>query len=77
MGRFNGEEKLFMERRGWNINSNKALQALKVKWQELDLEQVAAGVKSVVTECAENYSVAKEVTTAEEVANSPTDVVTV
>lgn len=53
VGRFNGEEKLklaltVLESRGWNIDSDEVLQAVKAKWQEMDLAQVAAGVKEVV-----------------------------
>ena len=52
VGRFNGEEKLqlaltIMESRGW-VKSDEVLQALKAKWVELDLQQIAAGVKEVV-----------------------------
>lgn len=52
VGRFNGEEKLqlaltIMESRGW-IKSDEVLQALKAKWVELDLQQIAAGVKGAV-----------------------------
>ena len=53
VGRFNGEEKLrlaltMLESTGWDIKSDEVLQALKAKWQELDLAQVAAGVKGAV-----------------------------
>jgi len=53
VGRFNGEEKLklaltVLESRGWDINSDEVLQAVKAKWQELNLAQVAAGVKGTV-----------------------------
>jgi len=52
VGRFNGEEKLqlaltILESRGW-VKSDEVLQALKAKWVELDLQQIAAGVKEVV-----------------------------
>lgn len=52
VGRFNGEEKLqlaltIMESRGW-VKSDEVLQAVKAKWVELDLQQIAAGVKEVV-----------------------------
>jgi hypothetical protein len=51
VGRFNGEEKLklaltVLESRGWHIDSDEVLQAVKAKWQELDLMQMAAGVKT-------------------------------
>ena len=54
VGRFNGEEKLklaltVLESRGWNIDSDEVLQAVKAKWQEMDLAQVAAGVKGTST----------------------------
>ena len=53
VGRFNGEEKLqlaltVLESKGWDIKSDAVLQALKAKWQELNLAQVAAGVKGTV-----------------------------
>ncbi len=53
VGRFNGEEKLklaltVLESKGWNVKSEEVLQAVKAKWQELDLAQVAAGVKGAV-----------------------------
>ena len=49
VGRLNGAEKLqhaltIMESRGW-IKSDEVRQVLKTKWLELDLAQVAAGVK--------------------------------
>ncbi len=52
VGRFNGEEKLqlaltIMESRGW-VKSDEVLQAVKAKWVELDLQQIAAGVKEAV-----------------------------
>ncbi len=54
VGRFNGEEKLrlaltVLESKGWNVNSDEVLQAVKAKWQEMNLAQVAAGVKGVVS----------------------------
>ena len=53
VGRFNGEEKLklaltVLESKGWDISSDEVLQAVKAKWQELNLAQVAAGVKGTV-----------------------------
>ncbi len=58
VGRFNGEEKLqlaltIMESRGW-VKSDEVLQVLKAKWVELDLQQIAAGVKEVVGTGREN-----------------------
>ena len=38
-----------LESKGWDINSDEVLQALKAKWQELDLTQVAAGVKGTIS----------------------------
>jgi len=53
LGRFNGEEKLklaleVLKSKGWDIDSDEVLQAVKAKWQELDLAQLAAGVKGTV-----------------------------
>lgn len=53
VGRFNGEEKLklaltVLESKGWDIDSDTVLQAVKAKWLELNLAQVAAGVKEAV-----------------------------
>ena len=55
VGRYNGDEKwklalTLLESKGLNINSTEVLTALKAKWQELDLAQVAAGVKEAVAE---------------------------
>jgi len=52
VGRFNGEEKLrvalaVLESKGW-VKSDAVLQAVKAKWVELDLQQIAAGVKEGV-----------------------------
>lgn len=54
VGRYNGEEKLhlaltIMESRGW-LKSDEVLQAIKAKWQELNLAQLAAGVKGALTD---------------------------
>ena len=56
VGRFNGEEKLqlaltVMESKGW-IKSDEVLQALKAKWLELNLAQVAAGIKGTIADPA-------------------------
>ena len=64
VGRFNGTEKLqlaltVLESKGWNISSDEVLQAVKAKWQELDLAQLAAGVKSAVTESGEGNAAAE------------------
>ena len=53
MGRFNGEAKrklalTVLERNGWQIDSDEVLQAVKAKWQEMNLTQVAAVVKGAV-----------------------------
>ena len=53
VGRFNGEEKFrlaltVLESKGWNVKSDEVLQAVKAKWQEMNLAQVAAGVKGAV-----------------------------
>ena len=58
VGRFNGEEKLrlaltIMESRGW-IKSDEVLQAIKAKWVELNISQIAAGVKSAITNTADS-----------------------
>ena len=52
VGRFNGEEKLqlaltILESRGW-VKSDEVLQAVKAKWVELNLQQIAAGVKEAL-----------------------------
>ena len=52
VGRFNGEQKLqialsIMESKGW-VKSDEVLQAVKAKWVELNLQQIAAGVKDAL-----------------------------
>ena len=61
-----------LESKGWNINSTEVITALKAKWQELDLAQVAAGVKSAVTGNGGERCGGGRVT-AEDVADSPVD----
>lgn len=78
VGRYNGDEKwklalTLLESKGWNINSTEVITALKAKWQELDLAQVAAGVKSAVTESGEGNAAVEEAESAEDVADSPVD----
>lgn len=51
-GRSNGEEKLkyalqTLSEDGWNIDSEAVVNAVRAAWQNLDLTQIAAGVKSV------------------------------
>jgi hypothetical protein len=51
IGRFNGEKKLemaleFLKTKGYDINSEEVLAAVKAAWEGLDLEQIAAGVKN-------------------------------
>ena len=53
VGRYHGDEKwqlalTLLESKGWDIHSNEVIEALKAKWQELNLAQVAAGVKKVL-----------------------------
>lgn len=57
VGRFNGEEKLqlaltIMESKGW-VKSDEVYQAIMAKWKELDIAQVAAGVKETLEEKTE------------------------
>ena len=78
VGRYNGDEKwklalTLLESKGWNISSTEVITALKAKWQELDLAQVAAGVKSAVTGNGEGNAAVAEAATAEDVADSPVD----
>ena len=76
--RFNGTEKLqlaltLLESKGWNINSDEVLQAVKAKWQELDLAQVAAGVKSAVMESGVGNTVIEGTEAAEDGVDTPVD----
>ena len=69
VGRYNGNEKwklalTLLESKGWNINSTEVITVLKAKWLELDLAQVAAGVKSLVTETGEGNAAAVDAETA-------------
>ena len=78
VGRYNGDEKwklalTLLESKGWNINSTEVITALKAKWQELDLAQVAAGVKSAVTRTGEGNATTVDAETAEDVADTPVD----
>ena len=50
LGRLNGEAKLklaleVLKDKGWDIDSDAVVQAVKAKWLELNLAQVGAGVK--------------------------------
>ena len=50
LGRFCGPEKWKlalekMQERGWNIDADKVIDALKAAWHTLDLMQIQAGVK--------------------------------
>lgn len=50
IGRFNGETKLkmaldFLKTKGYDINSEEVLAAVKAAWESLNLQQIAAGVK--------------------------------
>lgn len=50
LGRYQGQEKWElalkkMQERGWNIDVQEVLDALKAAWQMLDLKQIGAGVK--------------------------------
>lgn len=50
MGRYCGEEKWYaalerMKERGWNIDSQEVLDALKSAWKALDLKQIISGEK--------------------------------
>lgn len=50
LGRYQGQAKWEMalqkmQERGWNINVQEVLDALKAAWQLLDLKQIEAGVK--------------------------------
>ena len=55
IGRYNGAEKLqyaldVMKQKGYNVNSEKVINAIKAAWKELDLFMFASGVKYVETE---------------------------
>ena len=76
IGRNNGDEKwklalTLLECKGWNINSTEVITALKAKWQELDLAQVAAGVKNAATRTGEGNATTVDAETAEDVADTP------
>ena len=78
VGRYNGDEKwklalTLLESKGWNINSTEVITALKAKWQELDLAQVAAGVKNAATRTGEGNATTVDAETAEDVADTPVD----
>lgn len=50
LGRYQGQAKWElalkkMQERGWNINVQEVLDAVKAAWQLLDLKQISAGVK--------------------------------
>jgi hypothetical protein len=55
LGRYTGPEKWalalsLMKAKGYNINSEEVLAALKAAWETLDLQQITAGVKSANNE---------------------------
>ncbi|NLI22299.1 MAG: hypothetical protein GX418_12245 [Clostridiales bacterium] len=55
LGRYNGEDKLkmalaYLQRNGWNIESENVLAAVQAKWQELNLAQITAGVKEALND---------------------------
>lgn len=50
-GRYKGEEKLkyalnMLEEQGWNVDTDLVINNLRAAWQELDLKQIEAGVKT-------------------------------
>lgn len=50
LGRYNGEEKWnvaldWLNERGWNIDSESVVSALKAAWYSLNLDQLKAGIK--------------------------------
>ena len=52
IGRFNGEAKLkmtldFLKTKGYDIDSEEVLAAVKAAWEALNLAQITAGVKNV------------------------------
>ncbi|MCE5342310.1 MAG: hypothetical protein LLF96_01790 [Eubacteriales bacterium] len=53
LGRYNGQEKLklalaYLQSVGWDIDSEQVQVAVQAKWQELDLQQLIAGVKDAL-----------------------------
>lgn len=49
-GRSNGDEKLkkaldLMKEKGFDVNSDEVLNAIKAAWKQMDIDQVAAGIK--------------------------------
>ena len=51
LGRYAGEEKwklaiALMQAKGFDVNSEEVIAALKAAWETLDLQQIAAGVKN-------------------------------
>jgi hypothetical protein len=55
LGRYNGDDKLkmalaYLQRNGWNIESENVLAAVQAKWQELNLAQITAGVKEALSD---------------------------
>ena len=63
LGRYQGQAKWElalqkMQERGWNINVQEVLDAVKAAWQALDLVQIAAGVKE--PECYETGAAEEE-----------------
>lgn len=59
IGRGNGEEKwqqalTLLDMLGWDISSTEVTTALKAKWQELNLAQIAAGVKDALESTSDN-----------------------
>lgn len=50
-GRGNGDQKLVyaleaLKEKGFNIESNEVIAAIKAAWKALDIEQIAAGIKT-------------------------------
>ena len=55
LGRYTGDKKWTMalellDKLGFDIDSDEVIAALKAKWLELNLAQVAAGVKDVIVD---------------------------
>ncbi len=55
LGRYTGDQKWQMavellDKMGFDVNSDEVVAALKAKWRELNLAQIAAGVKEAVGE---------------------------
>lgn len=51
-GRFNGDEKLrqalnLMKEKGFDVETDEVLNAIKAAWKEMDIEQIAAGIKTI------------------------------